>query len=83
MIDWPEIKGLLALPPRDRPNVIALYADVVAEIVAEFDALKAENQRLTNALLLSVERHIAHATGHDNDVIDYARRVIAGEDPQP
>lgn len=64
-------------------NTVRQYLKPMADLVAEVEALRTENTRLTQALLLSVERHIAHATGHDDDVIDYARRVIAGEEPQP
>lgn len=66
MIDWPEIKGLLALPPRDRPNVIALYADVVAEIVAEVDALKAENERLKTEAALRIAARVLDESAFTN-----------------
>lgn len=63
-------------------DTVRRYLKPMSDLVAEVQALKAENARLTQALLLSTERHITHATGRDDDVIDYARRVLAGEEPQ-
>ena len=64
-------------------DAVRRHMKPMADLVAEVEALNEKNRRLTQALLLSTERHIANATGHDDDVIDYARRVIVGEEPQP